>query len=342
MRWRNSGIFYFCKELSNAILQEQPDMKYDLEFYVRKRNKGVIGNVPYLIKKKYHKIFFWNPQIKLWHSTFQLRPNLPYNTLIVQTIHDLNYLYEDITAKEKDKIRKDVSKCIRHASHIVAISEYVKKDILQYFDIGNKPISVIYNGCNVYNGEVKTPAYVPQRPFLFFVGGILWKKNIQVLPCLLKGNNYELVIAGSQDKEEHTACIQAIMKEGTEWGVQDRIHILGPIPDTEKVWYYQNCKAFLFPSLAEGFGLPVLEAMQWGKPVFLSNHTSLPEIGGKYAYYFNHDFNRQMMIEEFNKGLNDFYNRDNAPEQVKNHALQFSWKNAAKQYWNIYKELLNK
>lgn len=117
--------------------------------------------------------------------------------------------------------------------------------------------------------------------------------------------------------------------------------IVGPIEERVKHWYLKNCKAFVFPSIAEGFGLPVLEAMAYGKPVFLSRHTCLPEIGGDYAYYFNMDFDRELMQVEFKRGLEDYYGDvSRKAEEIKEYANRFSWENTARLYLRIYEEMV--
>ena len=114
-----------------------------------------------------------------------------------------------------------------------------------------------------------------------------------------------------------------------------------PIEERVKHWYLKNCKAFVFPSIAEGFGLPVLEAMAYGKPVFLSRHTCLPEIGGDYAYYFNMDFDRELMQVEFKRGLEDYYGDvSRKAEEIKEYANRFSWENTARLYLRIYEEMV--
>ena len=77
-------------------------------------------------------------------------------------------------------------------------------------------------------------------------------------------------------------------------GLEERIILPGEISDMDKYWLYKNCEAFVFPSMYEGFGLPVIEAMNFGKPVFLSTFSSLPEVGGKYALYWE-NFDSQLM-----------------------------------------------
>ena len=93
------------------------------------------------------------------------------------------------------------------------------------------------------------------------------KKNFHVLPRILKGNDYRLVIAGNISSNSYCA---EILEQAREWGVESRVTITGPVSEPVKQWYLQNCDAFVFPSIAEGFGLPVIEAMRYGKPIFTS------------------------------------------------------------------------
>ena len=81
--------------------------------------------------------------------------------------------------------------------------------------------------------------------------------------------------------------------------------------------------------------------MYYQRPIFLSLHTCLPEIGSHYAYYFNRDFDRKKMQEEFKEGMRDFSSGNMNQDAMKEHALGFSWANAAKQYWDIYEQLLS-
>jgi len=112
---------------------------------------------------------------------------------------------------------------------------------------------------------------------------------------------------------------------------------LGPVSEEEKSWYFRSCLAFAFPSRAEGFGIPVVEAMYYGKPVFLSDQVSLPEIGGSEAYYFT-DFDPAAMREVFNRGMADYQSHGRA-EQIRQRALRYNWDQAAQDYLGIYRKL---
>ena len=120
-------------------------------------------------------------------------------------------------------------------------------------------------------------------------------------------------------------------------GVGEKVSVIGAVSEPEKAWYYQNCYAFTFPSLAEGFGLPVTEAMSVGKPVFLSQRTSLPEIGQNAAFYFD-DFEAKHMQEVFMSGMQQ-YRQLNMSGIIKQRSTHFCWEKAAKEYLKVYRSL---
>jgi len=119
-------------------------------------------------------------------------------------------------------------------------------------------------------------------------------------------------------------------------GVEKQLHLIGIINDSDKYWLLKNCNSFAFPSLAEGFGLPVIEAMSLGKPVFLSHLTSLPEVGGPEAYYWK-SFEPSSMIDVYQSGMKT-YDELKAAREIE-WAAQFSWSKAAESYLNLYESI---
>ncbi len=335
----NTGLYHYTMNLANAMASEARKRGVDdLCFYVPESAAGLLdADVPVKKVGAFDRALLFDHRIKLWHTSSQLSRYQPLNGKKILTIHDLNFLYEPLTSGQIKRRLDIVKKNLRRCSAVITISEFTRSDVLRHLDLGDIPVEVIYNGCNLYNGPVTPPESVPRHPFLFAVGTVLPKKNFHVLPCLLRHNDYELVIAGIFDSPEY---VRKIKDEAVAHGVSDRVHVVGGIAESEKQWYLRNCDAFLHPSIAEGFGLPVIEAMQYGKPVFISDHTSLPEVGGDQAYYFNHDFDPDAMRREFELGMSDFGKSSITPESVRKRALSFSWKDAAKRHFDLYRRVI--
>jgi len=340
MKYPHTGLYHFCLQLGNALMQKVANSDNSIEIFAPKKylelfNKNK-GSVPLHF---WHKYFLPNTNdINVWHATHQDTNYFPFNKKlpVILTIHDLNYYHDNNKNSIKRKIfLNDLQKKVDHSSHLTFISKYTLEDVKKYIDLKDKPTSIIYNGCNIIAEDKIKPMHKNiDTPFLFTIGTITEKKNFHVLPSLLVDNNYRLIIAGITQNENYKS---KIIEAAKLLSVEDRIQFTGAIDEGEKYWYYQNCNAFVFPSLAEGFGLPVVEAMHFGKPVFLSTATSLPEIAGDAAYYFQ-SFDTKHMQGVFINGLKDFA-LNNKETIVKARAKKFSWEKAAEQYLKIYQSL---
>lgn len=339
MKYPFTGLYEYCYQLGMA-LQQFLD-KDSLGYYVPESKINTFGSqYQYYKRKSSHKIF---PPCRLdadiWHSIFQTTKFFKgkNNLKKVLTIQDLNFMYEKENEDKREKYLNMVQRNIDRADYLVAISNYAKQDVLKYLDIKGKPFDVIHNGCNIfdYEGFDNLTTYRPKKPFLFFIGNVIPKKNVHVLPCILKNNDYELILAGVQDAGYRAK----IEEEAAKWGVSDRVKFAGTVSMEEKYWYFKNCFAFVFPSLAEGFGAPPIEAMHFGKPVFLSTRTSLPEVGGDAAYYFD-NFEPEHMQTVFDNGIKDFLSDPGRKaEELINRASLFSWHKCASEYFRVYSSL---
>lgn len=343
MRHRNSGLYHYCLNLGihvQKILETTGANEY-ISFYVPKAEKKIFGkDASVVVERKHHKFFKpFLANCKLWHAPFQSGRIIPKSKRIkiVLTIHDLNQLHEGASEKQQRKSLLHTQKLIDQTDAIVCISAFTRKDVLQHCDVGNKPVYVIQNGIhNVCVEENCIPLIKPKRPFLFGMGYVNTKKNFHVLIPLLKHNPHlEMIIAGHLDDPDYISLMRS---QALLMGVHDRLHITGPVSEKDKGWYFSNCLAFLHPSLAEGFGAPVVEAMQFGKPLFLSNRTALPEIGAGAAFYF-HEFNEEHMQQVFTEGMLQFKEK-NMEAMVRARATDFNWQENALKYIEVYKSLL--
>jgi glycosyltransferase involved in cell wall biosynthesis len=336
----NRGYYSFGKGLGDALIRQNHE-RFKLKFYLFKNNPYLFGGkVDILYLSRLHRVFFFARNafdlVHLSDQTCRLRPN-KVNAKKIMTIHDMNKVHLKFSKPHRikvyiEKLRKLIAQCDK----IVTISQFVASDVLHYFPEAADKISVIYNGADkLVVPALHVPAFKPEKPFLFTIGLLSVQKGFHLLPALLKYNDFDLVISGIE-----TPHRQKIIEEAEKYSCLDRVHITGPVTDDDKAWYYKNCSAFVFPSIAEGFGLPVIEAMHFGKPVFLSKYTSLPEVGGDAAYYFD-DFEPAHMQSVFAAGMRDFTDRNRAEEMIKQ-ADKFSWNRAANQYLELYTRCLQK
>ncbi|MAO08434.1 MAG: glycosyl transferase family 1 [Alteromonas sp.] len=276
----------------------------------------------------------------LWHSLNQNTKIEPKNAMpYILTIHDINFVEEVSNDIHHPRNQLFIEK-LNRADAITYISEFAKKSTHGFFDVPKVPEYVIYNG-NPVREELDTSGFEPpktlQKKFLFSIGDFRERKNfhllVEMMPLL---KDYQLVLAGNDTRDYAEVVREATRK----YQVEDQVIFAGRVDDVGKQYYLQNCEALVFPSLREGFGLPPIEAMVFGKPVFLANTTSLPEIGGEYAFYWE-DFNPKHMAEAFLKGMETFRNNQELYEkELKKQAAKFDWNIAAQQYIDVYKALL--
>ncbi|WP_298653202.1 glycosyltransferase family 1 protein [uncultured Proteiniphilum sp.] len=274
------------------------------------------------------------PAFDVWHATHQLSRFKPaYSwTKFILTIHDLNYLYET-TGEQRARKHRRLQRKVRRADEIVCISEFTKQETQKNLIMDGKTCKVVYNGVESLVGKpaVKHGREI-KKPFFFTIGTIMKKKNFHVLLDMMKlMPDKHLYIAGDSSPEEYGGMIE----KRIETEEIRNVSLLGVVSEEEKVWLYANCEAFLFPSLFEGFGLPVIEAMQFGKPVFSSRETSLEEIGGNFAFFWN-NFHPQEMKQLLDENLEKFYRDKDLIRKQKEYAHSFSYGKHFEEYMKLY------
>ena len=341
MKYAHTGLYHFCLQLGKHILNNCPNNREINFFYNNKAPKFFGDFANYTNQYSLQK--FFRPSFRgfdIWHATFQLTAYLPRlkKIKVISTIHDLNFLKEEKSPSRTATYLKKIQKLIDRSEEIVAISNYVKKDIIENCDLKGKTVHVIYNGNNINQeiAEKENAAPLINGDYLYTLGTINKKKNFHVLLYLLLENNLKLVISGIVHEPEYLEKIQQI---ANELGVADRVILTGSITEEQKYNYLKHCAVFCFPSFAEGFGLPVIEAMSFGKKVLLSTYTCLPEIGGNEAFYLEETTEEYMT--DF--GKNKIMKLIEAPTreaEIKEWANQFSWEKAAQSYWAIYEKML--
>ena len=340
LRNLNSGLGQFCRALGTALLDIRPP-DHELKFIVPPGLEGTFPGAP-VVRTKWWMRIQTPSYADIWHAPHQdiwIRPAA--GARLVLSIMDLNFL-ERAEYSDAKKARRlaAVQRRVDDAEAITTISEFTASVVRKHLQVPDIPIRVIYLG-NPLDGvaaarDTRGPlGRVTPGRFFLFVGVIHPKKNVKALiPVMRAFPDMSLVLAGPSD-HPYTAEVKGAI---LEHGLGNRVSILGPVSDPEKRWLYENSRALLFPSISEGFGLPVVEAMSVGKPAFLSNLTSLPEIGGDAAYYFD-SFEPDSMIATIQRGLADYDAHPQRPAELRAHASRYSWTRAATEYWSLYDEV---
>lgn len=305
---------------------------FDVTLLVPREYMGRFGNgVKYLEASGNYRLMPWlMPHFDVWHSIYQLSPFRPSSssTHRILTIHDFNLLHYKSPAKIRRYQRRLQREC-DSAGHICFISNFVANEAPRFLNLADKPVNVIYNGVeDITQGPMEAPAGMDEsRPFFLSIGVVTQKKNIHTLPSMMRYmEGYDLVVAGN-DNSDYARRLKEHCAD------QQSVRFLGPVNDAQRRWLYAHCTALLFPSLFEGFGLPVVEAMQWGKPVFCSTSTSLPEVGGEHAFYFD-SFDPEAMAQVVAEGLQKF-----SPQQAeaeKAYAATFGYDCYMQRYLDLY------
>jgi glycosyltransferase involved in cell wall biosynthesis len=340
---------YKTKEFYTGLGQFESNFAHEAEesyhdnfeiTYLIPANGQMKNNYPHQIKDSLSKR--WFPQLNktydLWHSLQQFPSHLPNKkTKFILTVHDLNFLV-DKTEEKADGYLKKLQSNIDRAEVVTAISMFTKNQLEDHIDLKGKPVRVIYNGVklNKYTG-VTSLLDTNRTKFFFSIGVFKETKNFDVLLPLIKYfPEHQLIIAGNCNTKYGQQIKQLIQA----MNLTDKIILTGEVSDEQKFWLYSHCEAFLFPSVAEGFGLPVIEAMSCGKPVFLSKFSSLPEIGANFAFYFS-NFNPENMAGCIKRNLETYSSNENFHSgMMKHYAAKFNWNNCFNEYLKIYDEIL--
>lgn len=273
-------------------------------------------------------ILYFKKSVTTIHDLTTMRFRNPEKNPIVFTVKQFVYKIVGIHVCWKNK-------------YIITATNYVKKDVASFSHVNPKKIRVTPEAADFITDKPTPVKSLDNKPFIMYVGRPHPHKNLSRLVeafSLVKQKNptLKLVIAGKK-YPIHNQYIE----EATTLGVIDDVLFTGFVSGGELKWLYQNCQAYVFPSLSEGFGLPGLEAMAHGAPVASSNATCLPEVHGNAAIYFD-PTNTLEMAKKIELVINNPKVKSKLIAAGKQQAAKYSWLRMAKQTQKIYQDALKK
>lgn len=360
----NTGLGNYSRDTIHILSHQSTDNKYFLYTPINNdnnrissfaRRKNIIICTPKNLFNKAVKAY-WRSRgilkdlesnrINIYHG---LSNELPINiekTSIktVVTIHDLIFIrYPELFGTIDRKIyhQKFMSACER-ADKIIAVSKQTKKDIIDYFNIPAEKINVVYQGCNqifkkkisVESNNVIITKYNLPKKYLLYVGTIEERKNlITILQVLTELPAQKLVVIGEGTSYKEQ-CLKFIDKNK----ISDRVIFLKSLSLEEMASVYQLADIMIYPSIFEGFGIPILEALFSKTPVITSKGGCFSEAGGKHSRYID-----PLSISEMKEAITEIQGSKEIRNKMKieglKYAQRFTDDKIAKKLIRIYNNL---
>lgn len=345
---RADGTTRYTRELARRLPSLAPEHEWllftpgDFEMDLASNARKVIAPWP-----KY-----WT-QLRLPYDIYRQQPDvmfmpiqqLPYvrpgKMKTVAVIHDLAFheYGEQFTYKDWMLLHVFSAYATRHADAIICVSQATADDVEKFYG-RTENVFVVHHGVDLkkfaFSSAATNGLKSVRRPYVLFVGQIQPRKNIvrliEAFEILAREDkDLQLVIAGG-----HGWLKEPILRRAKDSEFKDRILLPGAVPDDTLPSLYANAEVFVLPSLYEGFGMPVLEAMACGCPVAISSTSSLPEVAGAAAEYFN-----PLSSPEIAEGIRRARGRrDDLRAMGIKRIGEFSWGDTARQTLDVINKLL--
>lgn len=357
------GIGRFSYEIIKRLVQDHPEDEFIFFFDRPYDSSFIFGNnvTPVVLSPpaRHPFLWYWWFEISVYRALKKYQVDLffsPDNYLSLKSdiktlmvCHDIVHVHYpmQIPYLVRQYYQHFVPKYLRRANRIITVSEFVKKDIAQQYQIDKNNIDVCYNACRVGFKPIDEGAkaiikdkHSDGQDYLFYVGAIHPRKNLtRVIKAfdrykVQKGNSIKLLLGGRLAWQ--TADVKNAVNQSN---YKSDIHFLGFIPDEDLPNLMAAATAFVYVSLSEGFGIPILEAMHCDVPVISSNTSSLPEVAGDAALLVD-PLSVEAISEAFSSIL---HNAELRKRLIKNGRVQrqlFSWdQSASKVYESIKKTM---
>ena len=367
---QGGGIGRYTRELVRAVAKLPPDFDYHLFSAKPPDTLPVANPLPEDVHLRWHPAplsekwlyRFWyrarlplpvqwsTGPLDLFHSPDFVLPPVSGGIPTLLTVHDLSFVYypETFPAPLVTYLNRVVPWSVARATHVLADSEATRNDLLTVWGVPPHKVTVLYSGVSgafrpmddVAQTAVHRRYQLDDQPYLLAVGTVQPRKNYEMLVR---------AFARIQDRLPHTLAIaggkgwmeETLLEEIARLGLAERVRMLGFVDDADLPALYSGATAVIMPSLYEGFGLPVLEAMACEVPVIISDVSSLPEVGGAAALQIA-PVDELAWAEGMLAVVQDRPRRAEMAAAGRAQVARFSWDRAARQLVTLYGTLLDK
>jgi glycosyltransferase involved in cell wall biosynthesis len=339
-----SGIAVYSRELLDGLARTHPDDRF-LHLYRPKqyrRSKSARANFPNVATRPLVPMLPYSPP---WHPpdlfhALNQRVDRRGAKHVISTFHDLFVLTSDYSSADfRARFAKQAREAVERSDLVIAVSEFTKGQLVSLLSVEAARVRVVPHG--VHAAEDPPPLEERERMILC-VGALQVRKNVtrlveafEALPARIR-EGWKLVLAGSTAGFGAAAIVARIERSS----IASQIQLRGYVNQSELNELYRRAMIFAFPSLDEGFGIPVLEAMANGIPVLTSNRSALPQVAGDAAVLVNPD-DTDSMSKELVKLMEDGDARENLRRLGLERAKFFPWSRAVDATYKVYSEILS-
>jgi glycosyltransferase involved in cell wall biosynthesis len=328
-----SGVGLYSHEILHGLARAHPETRFDFCYRSHRywRARGL--KLPANARRRLLAGPLGPRSADLFHGLNQRLPQMRLGRSIA-TFHDLFVMTgEYSTAEFRARFTEQAREAAARASAIIAVSAFTKTQVVQLLGVDPGRVHVVHHGARA----LPYPRGVEREKVILNVGAIQMRKNIARLVEAFEtlDDSWRLVLAGSfgYGAEEIRRRIAASP-------AGRRIAVLGYVPTAELAAWYARAAVFAFPSLDEGFGMPLLEAMAVGTPIVTSNVSALPEVAGDAALLVNpHD--PEALAAALHRLVNDRDLRHDLAQKGRARVATFTWDKAVRETWDVYRNLLD-
>jgi glycosyltransferase involved in cell wall biosynthesis len=325
-----TGVGVYSQHLLRGLAQTHPGERFLWCYRIHRFRQALGSPVP---ANAARRLFgdYWIPSSDVFHG---LNQRLPLKRIrnSVTTFHDLFVMSGEYSTPEfRRRFADQAKQAVTRGSLIIAVSQFTASQLMSLLGVERSRIRVIPHGV-----EPVPDHATPREPMILSVGALQARKNIIRLIEAFEQINapgWRLVLAGS-----YGWGAPAIIERARTSTAASRIELLGFVTDSERARLYRRCGIFAFPSLDEGFGIPVLEAMAAGAPVLTSNRSSLPEVAGDAALLVD-PFDVNAIAHGLGRLVTQTSLRDELANLSRKRAQEFTWDRAVQLTWDVYREL---
>lgn len=289
------------------------------------------------------------PELDVFHGACQIVPPLSHTHSVMTVHHFEDPRYSSLsTWWQRFFYREVYEKSARRADRLIADSLYTKRFLMEDLGIPENKIVVIYHGIfdpkPTITEEEKAAhrkAFHLPNKFIVCVSHLYPRKNtVRLVQAFHQLSQHwpdiNLVLVGQGEPE----YLKEVLKTIHELGLENRVLLTGPVPHEKVPLFYALASLFVLPSLLEGFGIPLIEAMAMGCPVVAADSTSIPEVVGEAGLLFN-PLNVEEMASKMSKVLEDSDLRKSLVQKGLARAAQFSWEKAARETLSVYQAVIS-